>query len=105
MKSVSKIPSYADPSFFNFKNGEKMKHPSAQAPWINIVVSYCCTRVLLYAKMLKETKTRETIVFFVTFLSLVPFQLRRRAPAPPPDYAYEQWTNNPKAASSNPVRG
>ena len=28
MKSVSKIPSYADPSFFNFKNGEKMKHPN-----------------------------------------------------------------------------
>ena len=32
-------------------------------------------RVLLYAKMLKETKTEETIVFFVTFLSLVAFQL------------------------------
>ena len=29
-------------------------------------------RVLLYAKMLKETE--ETIVFFVTFLSLVAFQ-------------------------------
>ena len=28
LKSVSKIPSYADPSFFNFKNGEKMKHPN-----------------------------------------------------------------------------
>ena len=32
-------------------------------------------RVLLYAKMLKETKTEETIVFFVIFLSLVAFQL------------------------------
>ena len=27
--------------------------------------------------MLKETKTEETIVFFVTFLSLVAFQLGR----------------------------
>ena len=27
-ESVAKIPSYADRSFFNFKNGEKMKHPS-----------------------------------------------------------------------------
>ena len=31
--------------------------------------------VLLYAKTLKETKTEETIVFFVTFLSLVAIQL------------------------------
>ena len=46
-----------------------------RAPWINIVVNYCCMRVLLYAKMLKEAKTEETIVFFVTFLSLVAFQL------------------------------
>ena len=35
-------------------------------------------RVLLYAKMLKKTDTEETIVFFVTFLSLVAFQLRGR---------------------------
>ena len=32
-------------------------------------------RVLLYAKLLKETETDETIGFFVTFLSLVAFQL------------------------------
>ena len=31
--------------------------------------------VLLYAKRLKETETEETIVFFVTFLSLVAFQV------------------------------
>ena len=30
---------------------------------------------MLYAKMLKETQTEETIVFFVTFLSLGAFQL------------------------------
>ena len=29
---------------------------------------------MLYAKMLKKTETEETIVFFVTFLSLVAFQ-------------------------------
>ena len=30
---------------------------------------------MLYAKMLKETQTEETIVFIVTFLSLGAFQL------------------------------
>ena len=46
-------------------------------------------RVLLYAKkVLKETETEKTIVFFVKFLSLVAFQLgRARAPCPP-GYAY-----------------
>ena len=35
--------------------------------------------------MLKETETEETIVSFVTFLSLVAFQLGKpRPPAPPP---------------------
>ena len=33
---MSKIPSYADPSFFNFKNGEKMEHPSGH----NIVLNW-----------------------------------------------------------------
>ena len=47
----------------------------ARAPWINIIVNYCCTSVLLYAKMLIETETEKTIVYFVTFLSWVAFQL------------------------------
>ena len=34
--------------------------------------------------MLKETETKETIVFFGTFLSLVAFQLLWGAPPPPP---------------------
>ena len=34
--------------------------------------------------MLKETKTEETIVFFVTFLSLVAFQLGGGGPSPLP---------------------
>ena len=33
--------------------------------------------------MLKETETEETIGFFVTFLSLVTFQLRGRGSGPP----------------------
>ena len=33
--------------------------------------------------MLKETQTEETIVFFVTFLSLGAFQLGGGPPAPP----------------------
>ena len=38
--------------------------------------------------MLKKTETEETIVFFVTFLSLVAFQLRGgRAPCPSPPLA------------------
>ena len=46
-------------------------------------------RVLLYAKMLKKAKTEKTEVFFVTFLSLVAFQLGGGPPAPhPPGYAY-----------------
>ena len=48
-------------------------------------------RVLLYAKMLKETKTEETTVFFVTFfyfLSLIAFQLGGAGPLVPPGYAY-----------------
>ena len=47
-------------------------------------------RVPMYAKMLKETKTKETIVFFVTFLSLLAFQLGGgRGPLGPPGYAYD----------------
>ena len=37
--------------------------------------------------MPKETETEETIVFFVTFLSIVAFQLGGGLPAPP-DYTY-----------------
>ena len=42
-------------------------------------------RVLLYAKILKETETEETIVFFVTFkiLPLVAFQLGGWGPPGP----------------------
>ena len=44
--------------------------------------------------MLKETETEETIVFFVTFLSFVAFQLGGRAPWPPPlGYAYVSSNN------------
>ena len=50
-------------------------------PDCQIVVNYCYERVLLYAKMLRETVTEETKGFFVIFLSLQAFQLGvRRAP-------------------------
>ena len=39
---------------------------------------YCCTQ-----KMLKNIETDETIGFFVTFLSLVAFQLERAGLHPP----------------------
>ena len=49
---------------------------------------------LLYAKMLKETETKETIVFFVLFLSLVAFQLGGEPgpPGTPPGYAHVKDT-------------
>ena len=50
---------------------------------LNIIVNYCGTRVLLYAKMLKETEIEKTTRFFVMFLSLVAFQLRGRPPPSP----------------------
>ena len=49
-------------------------------PPTSIIVNYCCTHVVLYAKMLKETETEETIVFLVTFLSSLAFQLRGCSP-------------------------
>ena len=51
----------------------KIKMKGARAPWISIIVDYCCTCVLLYAKMLKENETEEAKVFFVTILSLAAF--------------------------------
>ena len=39
--------------------------------------------LLLYAKLPKETETEETIVFFVTFLLLVAFQLGGSGAGPP----------------------
>ena len=42
--------------------------------------------------MLKETQTEETIVFFVTFLSLGAFQLG--GGPPPPGYAYVAQTSS-----------
>ena len=54
------------------------------------IVLYCCTLVLLYAKMLKDTETEETVCFEVTFLSLVAFRLGGLAP---PGYAYSLGDN------------
>ena len=47
---------------------EKNKLRGPGLPWINIIGNYSCTHVLLYAKMLKETETEETIVFCDVFI-------------------------------------
>ena len=41
-----------------------------RAPWSSIlfIANYWCTRVLLYAKMLKETENEETRLFGQTFV-------------------------------------
>ena len=62
-------------------------------------------RVLLYAKMLKETETEEIkktekklkqlpSSFFVTFLSLVAFQFKGPLPPPPPPPGYAYVTDH-----------
>ena len=47
-------------------------------------------RLLLYAKMQKETETEKTLGFNVTFLLFVAFQSYRLGP--PSGYAYAQWS-------------
>ena len=56
--------------------------------------------------MLKETKAEETIVFFVTFLSLVAFQLGGggRAPSPPSGYAYSLLRHTQRRAPKHKKR-
>ena len=44
--------------------------------------------------MLKETETEETIVFFVTYLSLAAIQLGGAGSLPPSSYAYVQKYHN-----------
>ena len=41
-----------------------------RAPWSSIlfIADYCCTRVLFYAKMLKETENEETRLFCQIFV-------------------------------------
>ena len=51
----------------------KLRRPGGAGPPGSIALLI----LLLFAKMLKETETEKTIVFFVTFLSLVAFQLGR----------------------------
>ena len=56
-------------------------------------------RVQLHAKLLKETETEETIVFFVTFFIIGSISIGGgggRAPGPPPGYAYGVLFGLPK---------
>ena len=60
-----------------------------KAPWssILVIVNYCGTRVLLYAKMLKETENEQTRLFCQIFVK-VAFRLRKPGPPGlPPGYA------------------
>ena len=65
-------------------NWLKKLNSRGPGPWlsnVNIIVNYCCTRVLLHAKMLEETK--ETL----DFLLLVVFLLRgSQGLCPPPPW-------------------
>ena len=60
-------------SEFKFKLVGKIGIEESRALVVNIIANYGCTRVLQYAKMLKEAKIKETICVFVTFLTLVTF--------------------------------
>ena len=53
---------------------------------VNIIGNYCCTRVVVYAKMLRETENEETRLF-CHILSLVAFRLG--GGLAPPGYAYD----------------
>ena len=57
--------------FIRINLSAKIKLKGPWSPDRQIVVNFCFTRVLLYAKILRETE--ETIGFCVTFLSLVAF--------------------------------
>ena len=53
-----------------------------RAPWSSILpfFDYCCMRVLLYAKMLKETENEETRLFCQNFVIGGIFIERARVP-------------------------
>ena len=77
----------------------KIDFRGTRSPWFfNIVVSY----TVVSEKCKKETKTEETIGFFVTFLSLVKFQLGRgRTPCPTPlGHAYAPSEENQKVLAN-----
>ena len=69
-----------------FKLISKKEIVGARVPWINIIVNYCCAACAcaVVCEDAKKTETKETIVFFVTFLSLVVFQLGGPGPLGPP---------------------
>ena len=55
---------------------------------VNIIVNYCCTCVLLWPKMLKETETEETKPFLSHFYHLWHFDWGGKLSGPLSGYAY-----------------
>ena len=56
---------------YTFKlDGKNLIKEVRRAPWLSVlfIVNYCCTRVLLYAKMLKETGNEEPRFFCQIFV-------------------------------------
>ena len=75
----------------------KIEFRWARRPWSSIL--WLVT--IVNEKCKKETETEETIGFFVTFLSLVKFQLGGRAPCPSPfGYAYAPSSDGVKYSTS-----
>ena len=63
-----------------------------RAPWLStlFIVNYCGTRVLLYAKMLKEAENKETRLFCQIFVIAGISIVGARVPwATSPGYAYD----------------
>ena len=64
-----------------------------RVPWSSIlfIVNYCGTRVLLYAKMLKDTENEETRLFCQIFvIGRISIEgPGPPGPPPPPGYAYD----------------
>ena len=62
-----------------------------RASWSSrlFIANYCCTRVLLYTKMPKETENEETSVFCEIFVIGGISIEGARDPRPPPGYAYD----------------
>ena len=71
----------------------KIELRGARGPWSSVLLLV----IVISKNCSEETEIKETIGFFVTFLSLVKFKLRGAGPPPPSlDYAYAPTEANKK---------